>query len=274
MMSNPSNVLNDLRQQLALSTSTVGDTEKFALTAISKINTIFRPQHVDSCYADTIIVAQTTGSGCCYCYSDDPHIPESILGTDARNIDSGNRYIDVAVLDAAFSSLLPAPDLYCRLEGNSSQKAEARSTFILSEIQRMLLDIPDSHRSITMVGAVGNILSKLSKLDVQVFATDLDTSLIGVELGGVLVEDGADKTLQRIEDSNIALITGMTLATNTLDNILQVARQRQTKLIMFAQTGGNFAGAYMKMGIDCVITEEYPFYMFPGVTILRVFRRK
>ena len=183
MMPSSNNILNDLRQQLLSATNTMADIDKFAVTSISKINATFRPQSVDSCYSDIIIVAQTTSAGCCYCYNNDPEIPQNILGTDARYIDSGNRYIDIAVLDAAFSSLLPNPDLYCRLEGNSFQKAEARTTFIVSEIQRLLLDVdvPNNHPCITMVGAVGNVLSRLSKLGIPVYATDLDPSLIGTK---------------------------------------------------------------------------------------------
>ena len=124
----------------------------------------------------------------------------------------------------------------------------------------------------TMVGAVGNILSGLSTIPGEIKATDLDPALIGLKLGGVLVEDGNTKTLELIAQSDIALITGMTLATRTLDGIIETAKANGTLMVMFNQTGSNFSQEFIRMGIHSVVSESYPFYMFSGSTIVRIYR--
>ena len=248
--------------------------DRFVITSLAKVQAQFRPHKDDLPYSDVIVVAQTSGPGSCYCYCEDPVLPGSILGEDARYVQTGSRCIDIAVLDAAYSSLLPTPDIYCRLEGSSYQKAEARASLMLSEVQRLIPEANLSRPRITMVGAVGSILASLASSTREVFATDLDPTLIGKKLGGVLVEDGHSMTLERISHSDIALVTGMTLATDTLGDILNTAKLHGVRIIMYAETGGNFASEFLGWGVDGVVSEEYPFYMFPGITTLRVFRAK
>lgn len=270
MNPNSINFLEILREDL-LALSCDMDDRQFIVTSVFKIHASFRPLLSDSVYSDVIIVVQTCGAGSCYCYRDDPVLSPDILGTDARKAKIGNRFIDIALLDAAYSCLLPAADLCYRLEGTASQKAEARALLILSEIHRIALESGLANPTVTMVGAVGNILSDLAHQKGQVFATDFDPALVGKTLAGVCVEHGS-MTLERIRQSDIALVTGMTLATNTFDDILAVAKSNDVKLVMFAETGGNFAGQYLKLGVESVLSETFPFYMFPGVTTLRVFR--
>lgn len=265
-------LLNLLRESLqARSAHLTEDT--FLITSLAKISAHFRPNPYDFPYSDTIIVANAAGPGSCYCYLEDPVIPANILGKDARYTQSENLFIDIAILDAAYAALRPRADLVCRLEGSSLQKSATRATLIASEVQRLIQLLGVDPARITMVGAVGNVLQTLVRDGAQVYATDLDSSLIGKQVGGVLVEDGHIKTLDLVSSSDVAVVTGMTLATQTLADILEVAQQNRVKVVMFAQTGGNFAGEYLRLGVDSIVSEEYPFYMFPGSTALRVFRR-
>lgn len=273
MSNNSTNLLAQLRDRLQTKSVNM-EKEQFVLTAISKIHAHFRPHPRDLPYSDIIIVAQTSGTGSCYCYHEDPEIPLDLLGKDSRDCLTNSNAVNIAILDAAYSRLRPAPKMYYRLEGNSSQKAEARANLVLSEVDKLFHESNLSSLRITMVGAVGSILSKLIKRTQSVFATDLDPTLIGKELGGVVVEDGFSRTLERVSQSNVALVTGMTLETNTLEAILQTAHLHKVKVILFAQTGGNLAGELIEMGVDSIISEEYPFYMFPGSTIARIYRRE
>lgn len=264
-------LLASLRQQAQIESLGMNE-ECFAITSLVKIQAQFRPSEHDSPYSDVIVVAQTTGSGSCYCYCEDPVMPTDILGADARYIQPESRCVEIAVLDAAYSNLLPVPDILCNLEGTPTQKAKARASLITAEIQRLAQKAGHRLPSITMVGAVGNLLSDIVSLGWQVHATDLDPALVGKRLAGILVEEGHSMTLERVSQSHIALVTGMTLSTGTLEDIVLAGKSNDTRIAVFAQTGGNFAGELLKMGVDCVISEEYPFYMFPGVTKLRIFR--
>ena len=269
-MQNSKDLLTFLRQRLLAKSVGSGD-DAYILTSLSKVQAQFKPHPQDMPYSDVIVVAQTWCVGSCYCYCEDPVLPTDILGMDARNVQTGNRCIDIAVLDAAYSNVRPQPSIRCLLEGTSFQKAEARASLIHSEIQSLSRDIQHDNPHITMVGAVGNILSVLSDGKNTLYATDFDTTLIGKKLGGVLVEHGS-MTLSRISQSQIALVTGMTLTTDTLRDIIVISKQNNVKVIVYAQTGGNLAGEYLELGVDCVISEEYPFYMFPGITKVSIFR--
>lgn len=271
MLPTSTDLLTFLREQARVKSISM-EKENFIITFLAKIEAQFRPLRYDMPYGDIIVLAQTIGSGCCFCYAEDPLIPDSILGEDSRYVQTQNRSVDIAILDAAYSNLIPEPDILCRLEGNSIQKAKARSALILGEVQRIIKNSGISRPCITMVGAVGNILTDLDSLSTELFATDMDPTLIGKKLGGVEVEDGLTMTLKRIQMSNVGLITGMTLATETLCDILNIANANGVKIIMYSETGANFASEYLNWGVESVVSELYPFYMFPGSTILRVYR--
>lgn len=260
------------RENLISTTLNLYNSSQFFITSISKIHAHFRPQLVDSPYTDTIIIVQTSGVGSSYCYCEDPAVETNILGKDARFVNTESKCINIAALDAAYSVICPKPDIYCCIEGNNNQKAEARSVFIFSEIQRILLNLREPNPSIVMVGAVGNVLSELSRISTRIYATDLDPTLINTKMSGITIEDGTRMTLKRVSESNIALVTAMTLVTDTLSDILNTANATGTKIVIFAETGSNFAGEFLKLGVESVVSEEYPFYMFPGRTILKVYR--
>lgn len=264
----------DLLRQRAIERSAKMDEQPFTLVSLSKIHAQFKPGSSDLPYTDTIIVAQTLGAGGCYCYGEDPELPMDILGSDARFVHTASPCIDIALLDAVYSHLKGVPSYSVWLEGSSQQKAEGRSRIIASEIERTIYEARLIQPAITMVGAVGNVLSGLSRLSDKVFATDFDETLIGKELGGIVVEDGHAYTNKRIEESNIALVTGTTFATDTIDDIMQIARANGVLVIMFCETGSNFASELVNLEAHCVISEEYPYYMFPGITKLSVFRSR
>jgi len=122
------------------------------------------------------------------------------------------------------------------------------------------------------VGAIGNFIKELRQRDIEVFATDFHSSLVGETLHGVQIEHGGG-TLEYVKKCDLALVTGMTLATGTLESIIKTAGDCGTKLVMFCETGANFAEEYCKYGVDVVVSEPFPFYAFQGVSKIEVFRR-
>lgn len=92
-------------------------------------------------------------------------------------------------------------------------------------------------------------------------------------LNGVRVEHGC-RTLELIGEHDVVLATGMTLATNTLPAILERVRETRTRLVLFAATGSHFGREYCRtFGVDVVVSEPQPQYLFQGVTDIRVYRR-
>lgn len=267
----------DLLHKLALEKSVGLEEEMFQLTSAFDIQAHFKPSVYDMPYSDRIRVVQTSAaSGSCFCFGNSKDIPLSILGLDARKVVVSDKCLEIAVLDAVFGAL-PSnkPSAIFWLRGLPSEKSEARTTLIIGEINRLLSHFENLKRApvITMVGAVGNVLRELRQIDkAQIYATDFDETLIGKRLGNVIVENGL-KTKERLAESDIGLITAMTLASETLQDIIDVSRENKTKLVMFAETAAHIAPELINMGIDSIVAEEFPFYMFPGKTSVSIYRK-
>jgi hypothetical protein len=271
MVQSTEELLSYLREQAIVKTSEM-DASAFTLSALCKIEARFKPSARDPSYSDLLVLAQTTGAGSCWCYGEDPELPGGLLGRDARTVRTGSRCLDIAVLDAIYSKLSQEAAASSWLSGTPEQKSDARASIIVSEISRMIKESELEYPTITMVGAVGSILARLAGLSGRVYATDLDPALVGEKLGGVLVEDGHSRTLERVSQSGLVLLTGMTLATDTMMEVYSAARQNGTKTVVFSQTGSNFGSELIYLGISCVVAEAFPFYMFPGISQIKVFR--
>jgi hypothetical protein len=109
--------------------------------------------------------------------------------------------------------------------------------------------------------------------DLTVKATDYYSGVVGQNYHGVHILHGS-KTNELIAEVDLAIVTGLTLANGTLDEILSIAQKNNTKLAIFAETGAHFASEYCQMGIDLVISEPLPFYLSgSGKTNINIFYR-
>jgi hypothetical protein len=98
--------------------------------------------------------------------------------------------------------------------------------------------------------------------------------MIGREIHGVKVEDGY-RTNELVGSADLAIVTGMTIATDSLELILEAAHAGGTRLLVFAETGASFGEEYCRtLGVDTVVSEPFPFYIFQGTSIIEVFRRE
>jgi FlaA1/EpsC-like NDP-sugar epimerase len=113
----------------------------------------------------------------------------------------------------------------------------------------------------------------LSERGLDVMGTDEDPVLVGAELEGVPVY-GEDRTVEMIERCDAAVLTGMIVSTETMEEIIDAARRTGTKLVMFCETGANLCEEYVKLGVDSAVAEPFPFYIFSGTTRIEVYRRK
>lgn len=267
-------ILRSLAERAAVLTSTNAsnqvDSEPFMVTFAAEVGQWFSPHPADAAYYDDLVVVGTPrGVGAAFC----PHRGASrsigaTLGLDSRTPPLGHLCVEVATLDAAFGSVEPAvpPKVEMTGTGTSEERGDLRGTLIANELSRLGIE------SVVMVGAVGSVLKELSSRGMQVSAVDMDPAVVGKKLGGVQVMPSTH-TAGLLAHSDAALVTGMTLTTETLEGLMDSALRSATKVVMFCQTGSNFAPDLLELGVSVVIAERFPFYMVPGSTDFRVFRQ-
>lgn len=227
------------------------------------------------------ILVQTDGIGCSYyeAADEEPGISKRLIGQTAFEIEKQFEAIRIAALDSVYANINDEPSERIIIDGTNVEKEYKRAEIVCQEALSILKrKKPKNGKKIVVlnVGVVGTIISRLIKeKSIQVKASDYSKDVVGTDtIHGVKVEYGA-KTVKLIAEADLAIITGMTLANNTIDDILYTAIKEKTALVMFAETGSNFASEYCKMGVDVVIGEPFPFYLScPGETILNIHRRK
>lgn len=263
-------ILDDLEKKLKKLDNPI-PYDNLILRGIWKMEMAFKPTFQDSGYVDRVVLVQARGSGFCTCYEDDPQINLEWVGHDIRELEILNRSLRIAILDAAFHNFVGNPTYSVVLKGSSDKKAVGRASIIAHEVGR-LNNLSSSKTKVLVIGAVGNIIAELSKFGFEVYASDFDKSLIGKTVEGVLIENGLQTPLL-LRKVDIALITGMAINTNTLDEILSICNEKKILTVMFAQTGANFASEYIEHGINTVVAESFPNYIFPGDTAVKVYRK-
>ncbi|MBN2565403.1 MAG: hypothetical protein JXB46_06800 [Candidatus Eisenbacteria bacterium] len=248
--------------------------ESFLIRGLWRTDLLFRPNPTERTFNYTYLLVQTVGEGACYC-DNIPALKEgfSLLGKDCRKISPAYRCFQIAAIDAMFSAFEKEPDKSNTMTGTSSEKAMWRSRIVADEVMRQLALAGSKDGRVVNVGVIGNIIRMLRADGVDVVGTDGDPCLVGSEVAGVKILDQS-RTIELVEESDVAAITGMIISTDTMDEILEAARRGGTRVVMFCETGANLCQEYVRMGIDSAIAEYFPFYIFGGTTRIDVFRKK
>lgn len=266
----------DILRNRAYERSAHLDDEAFLVKGLWKVDLAFKPNVHERVFRYSFLVAQTMGQGCCYC-DKDLEIEADLIGKDAREIVRTKDCFSIAVLDSIFASIRRNTQAVHRFEGNSVEKAGRRASIIVDEVNRLAEAVGKEPRQMRLLnaGVVGNIVLALKNQGYDVVATDLDKNLVGREIHGVEVEHGA-KTYSLVEEVDVAIITGMTLTTDSLTDIVDTAKRHDTKVLMFAETGANMGEEYTgdAIGVDICVSEPFPFYIFQGLTTIEVYRAK
>jgi hypothetical protein len=101
-----------------------------------------------------------------------------------------------------------------------------------------------------------------------------DGELISNGIHGIPVRHGAHSP-ELVADCDVALICGETIANNTLSELIQTAREHRTTTVIFAVSGCHFAEEYCRtFGVDAVISEPQPQYLFQGTSTVDIYRRR
>ncbi len=211
------------------------------------------------------VCIETNGIGSAT-YADDTEvrvIDDSLIGSSIMELAEDPRPLLIAGMDALYGNVVREPDEVHMLSGTGPAKALARAEIVCDEVLRLARDLhpKQSRIKIVNVGVVGDFLHHLrSQSKFALEATDFSDALIGKTLHDVVVRGGRSSGAA-VAKADIALITGMALSTNTLDGLLRRAKVSGTIVVIFAQTGANFAEVYLREGAATVIAEPYPFYL-------------
>jgi len=230
-----------------------------------------------------LYLAQTPiGQGCSYTETKefDYNLLRDILGQDAKNILEYEKIecaIKISILDSMYGSLFPIhkKDIISEcLDGSHSQKNDWRTSIVLHEVERLIGKSSASHiLKVLNIGVVASFLIALINAGYDVAGSDFNKTITGGKLAGIKIENG-DKSPYLVKDSDLVIATGMTIATETLDEIIQECKKHHVKLIIFAETGHSFANYYLNEGVDVFLGEHFPFYSFMGSSKIDICRKK
>jgi hypothetical protein len=273
-MATMSGIYEILRDQALKKTSEFKD-DDFIIRGLWKIDLAFRPNPDERVFKYWFLVSQTVGQGSCYC-DKELVVDESLIGRDAREIIGEKDCYSISILDSIYSSIPKRPSQVFEITGTSIQKTPKRNKILVDEVVRLagLAKSGAGKPRVLNVGVLGNLIKGLTDLGYPVRATDLDSKIIGKPIHGVMVESGSEN-FKHIKESDIAVITGMTLTTDALEDIIDVCQKYDTRILMFAETGANFGEEYCQtIGVDTVVSEPFPFYIFQGTSRIEVHRRE
>jgi len=222
------------------------------------------------------IIAQTQiGQGCAYSSNDryDAGYLAELVGKDCLDDKIEDLPLKVACIDSLCEKIFFGYETEeIKLEGSSAYKLRARTDLIIREAERLIGDLRG--KKVLNVGVVGDIVFQFYNRGCQVIGSDFDSTIVGQLFFDKVPIISGTHTLDALKDVDIAVVTGMTIANATLNEIIAVCREYNVKLIVFAETGSNMGQFYVQEGVDCYLGEAFPFYIFNGVSTIRITRNK
>lgn len=247
------------------------DDGDFMLRGLWTLQHHYRPNQHERLLTYGMVLAQTRAQGCCYTDIDALDIDVGLLDSDVRDLEPEDLPQRIAILDAGFAMLPRNPSRRLLFSGATDEKAVERANIIVDEVVGHLAR--RDGRRILNIGVMGNFFPHLRRHGIEILATDFDREVIENAPGHVTVLHGAH-TLDLIKDVDLVLATGMTLATGTLPEIIEECRRRETVLVLFAATGSFLAETYCrKFGVDAVISEPQPQYIFQGISSVEIYHK-
>lgn len=264
-------LLNELREDLVRIRGEV-DESNFHIRGVWSTRYWLQLLPNSTPYDLNYLLVQTNQIGCCY-------LPREAHGIEAGDLLGASVFdpfedpgLELAALDAAYGAFTGEGEIRV-LTGNNYEKASTRAHLICAEIEKLLPLGDKENPRVGLVGVVGEILHELrGRPRLQIRATDFAPQVADSEMDGVRVHWGKE-TAEMVAAVDVALVTGMTLANGSLEEIVQVAREAHTKLVVFAETGHNFGPKLLSLGVNTVVAEDFPFYLTgPGPSRIRIER--
>lgn len=233
----------------------------------------FQPTPADVPYLDRVLlVASTGGSGTSGCPHRDvaidlsaallarPYPPQSI-----------HPCLEIALVDALLRPARISSADCVTMRGTIRDKAKVRAELLASAAIEALNGYSDGdrRRRVLLVGAVGSVIEELGSRGLEVDVTEMDQTLIGQRVAGVVVRDSSH-TAELIVAADCAVVTGMILATQTLGLVLDAAQDGGTPLVFYAQSAANILKTIPFPTPTTIVDEVFPHYMWPGLSEVEV----
>ena len=261
--------LEEIERQISCKT----EAKDRVIKGIWGVDCLFNPVGNGRIFDYKILISQTLGQGCAYSshnqYSRD--VLKSYIGRDFLKCDISDTALKISLMDSIYGILYPPQNVVRYVcDATSEEKMHWRTSLIVDEAKRLLGEI--KNKRVVNVGVVGDILLSFSEQGATVIGTDFDEALIGGQVfNGIEIYSG-DRTLDEIASADLAVVTGMTISTETIDEILSCAVSNNTKIILFAETGASLSSYYIQRGVDVYLSEYFPFYIFNGSSVIDISR--
>lgn len=235
---------------------------------------LYNPANNGRIFDCNFIVSQTKGQGCAYSVTT-PNEDElyKVIGKDFLDAHIDNYALLVSLLDSLYPSICDMqPNRKYIFDNISEEKMKERTNIIYNEAKNLLGDV--RNKKVVNVGVVGDIIKKFVEGGAETVGTDYDQVIVGRKLfNEAEIFDGSN-TLDMVEEADLAIVTGMTIVTKAIDDIIECCNKNNTKLIIFAETGANLYQYYINAGADVFVSEPFPFYIFNGVSTINVYKKQ
>lgn len=235
---------------------------------------LFKPSPTERMFKYKFLVAQNIGQGAAYTdISQEFDDIDLYIGKHFFDMDFNccHAITELAIMDAIFSTRAKSKFDKIQLSGNSIEKSGLRAKIIADEVTKLL---GDRKGTVVNIGVVLNIMKAVHEQGHTVYGSDFDQELIGKKyFDGKSEVFSAEENGRLIEMADVIVITGMTIATRTFDELLGKAKAHGTKVIVFAETASNLYDFMLERGVDVVVSEPFPFYIFQGETTIKIVRK-
>jgi hypothetical protein len=108
-----------------------------------------------------------------------------------------------------------------------------------------------------MIGAIVDIIQVVLEKGAELKAADF--ALAGTELEGIEIEYEA---MPLIKWADTIIMTGNTLKTNTLGQLLDISRKLKKRVLIYSMSGANIAPHYLNHGAFVITSEPFPYYWY------------
>jgi len=261
--------LNEIERQIFELTSE----KDRQIQGLWNVDCLYNPTNNGRIFDYKFLISQTIGQGCSYSinrnYSSE--LLKEYIGHDFLELKIEDLALKVSLFDSIYGELFPVRNKkQLILNTNSLDKLKWRTQIIVEEAKRLLGNV--NNKRIVNVGVVGDVLLTFQELGAYVIVTDFDSSIIvNNNIFNIPIRNKI-YTLEVLKNADLTVVTGMTIATDTIDDIVETCLRNNVKIIVFAETGANLADYYLKCGVDVYLSEHFPFYIFNGNSIIDVCR--
>jgi len=244
------------------------------IRGIWSVDCIFNPNAQERIFDFKFLVIKSLGQGCAYSMvkSYETEYLKRFIGMDIKDMMFDDIAVEVAACDSVFDAYQQKPfHASYELRGPSTEKTAKRAEIVMNECRHLLKEVRDP--KVVNVGVVANIARMLKESGYDVCGTDFDKDIANTMICEDVYVYPGEKTDEMVAESDLAVITGMTLTTSSIDGILKTAAENCTKVVVFAETGANLGDFFLEAGADSFISEPFPFYIFDGISNIMVKRK-